>query len=202
VRVCPRTLAIAGAIFAAPAFVLNWAAHGGNLPGPDEADRLDGVFSLFFIAGAALVVAALFTSRPSPLGRRGRLLLHPEAVMVALAATWSALLIIDPEMVEGSKNALLLAGDASWPLHQAFMLVIGISAVRRGAWPSPALYLLFGPAGTIVVLAAAMALDWGLLAAVALGAGWTTAAMGVVLAGRVTEARGTAVLHTGHPATA
>jgi hypothetical protein len=178
------TLAVIGIVLVVPAFFLNYVAHDFTIPGPDEVDRLDGVFSVVFMAGGAFIVAALFTTRPAPLGRKGRWLLGVEAVMVVLALIWSAAVIVDPLAIVDSKNPLFLAGDASWPLHQVFMLVVGIAAVRGGSWPSPARYALFGPVAGVAVAISSMVVGVDILVAVGLGGGWAIAASGVLLAER------------------
>lgn len=174
-----RLLALAGAALAFPAFLINLIAHDGALP-TDDLDRADGVFSFMFMAGAALVVAALVVARPPAFGRRGRWLLVPEAAMVALAAIWAIMLAIDPDLVDSYSNPLVALGDSSWPLHQLFMLVVGIAAMRGGQWPSPQKYALFGPVAAVVVVIASAALELDALAAVALSLSWTTVAAGII----------------------
>jgi hypothetical protein len=174
-----RWLATIGILVAGPAFLMNFVAHGGVMPGPDEVDRVDGAFSLMFMAGVALIVAALIIAVPSPVGRKGRWLLYLEAAMVVLAAVWAGFIIADPANID-SNNPLIVAGDASWPLHQALMLVIGIVAVRAGRWPAPAKYMLFGPFVGVAILLVSAALDLDALAAAAIGGGWTFAAAGVI----------------------
>jgi hypothetical protein len=174
-----RWLATVGALIAGPSFVLNVVAHNGVMPGPDEVDRTDGAFSLMFMAGAALVVAALILVRPSPLGRKGRWLLVPEAAMVVLGGIWAAAIVIDPANVD-SNNPLIVAGDASWPLHQVFMLVIGIAAVRADLWDSPTKFTLFGPVAGILGLGLGFAAGFDHLAAGSIGAGWMIVAIGIV----------------------
>jgi len=176
-----RLLAAVGITLAAPSFVLNVAAHGGEFPGPDSVDRVDGLFSIMFMAGAAFVVAALLLATPAPLGRKGRYLLYVEAVMVALGGMWAALVVNDPNVID-SNNPIVLAGDASWPLHQVFMIVVGIAAVRGGAWPSPARYTLFGPAIGLAGLAFGAIVGIDYLAAIGIGSGWAIAGAGVLAA--------------------
>jgi hypothetical protein len=174
-----RFLAAAGALLAGPAFILNVIAHDGVMPGPDEVDRTDGAFSLMFMAGALLVVAALILVQPSPLGRKGRWLLYVEAAMVVLGGFWAACVIADPQGTVDSNNPLILIGDACWPLHQVFMLVVGITAMRAGRWPSPERFTLFGPTIGLIVLGIGMATGVDALAAAGIGAGWMVAAIGV-----------------------
>lgn len=184
-----KQLAIAGAAIALPSFVLNYITHGGKLPGPDEVDRLDGAWSLVFMCGAALVLTAILLSRPSPVGRKGRHLLYLESVLIALAAAWSVLLIVDPAIVEDPTPAVAIA-DACWPLHQAFMLVVGIVAVRAGRWPAPQRYALFGPVIGLSILAVGAAVDSGLLASVGLGLGWFIAGAGTAAATGAANSQG------------
>lgn len=174
-----RTLAATGIMLAAPAFVLNVFAHDGVMPA-DDLDRVDGAFSLMFMAGAAFVVAAIFAVRPFPLGRIGRRLMYAEAAMVALAAMWAAMLTVDPDWVESTVNPAVILGDASWPLHQAFMLVVGIAALRAKIWPAPERFTLFGPAIGLAVLALGAGTGIDYLAAFGLGLGWTIAGAGVI----------------------
>jgi hypothetical protein len=174
-----RWLATVGALVAGPAFLLNFVAHGGVMPGPEEVDRVDGAFSLMFMGGVALIVLALIVAEPSPLGRKGRWLLYVEAAMVVFAAMWAAFIIADPGNSE-SNHPLLLVGDACWPLHQLLMLVIGIVAVRADRWPSPAKFALFGPAAGVVILLIGAAVDADFLSATAIGAGWVIAAIGMI----------------------
>lgn len=180
-------LAGLGAAIAAPAFLINFAWHDWHLPGPEveELDRMDGVFSFMLMTGVALIVAALYLVRPSPLGRVGRYLLVVEAAMVVLAAIWSAVLIVDTQYVVDNESMLLLAlGDASWPLHQLFMLAIGIAALRHGQWPSPSRYALFGPVAGVVILLIAAASEADVVVAISIGLGWAIAGAGVILATR------------------
>ncbi len=174
-------LAALGALIAGPAFLLNFAWHGGTMPGPNEVDRADGAFSLMFMAGVSLIVAAMIDCRPSPVARKGRWLLYVESAMVALAAVWAGAVIVDPAYADSS-NPLLLAGDASWPLHQALMLVIGIVAVRAGRWPSPARFALFAPTVGVVLVVTSSAVGADVVAAAAIGAGWAIVAAGVLTA--------------------
>lgn len=174
-----KVLAAAGALIAGPAFLLNFAAHGGSMPGPDDVDRMDGGFSLMFMAGVALILAALWLVRPSPLGRKGQYLLGVESAMVVLAAFWAVTIIADPANIDSS-NVLIGIGDACWPLHQALMLLVGVAAVRGGSWPSPERYTLFGPAAGVTVLLVAMATGIDIIAATAIGAGWATVAIGII----------------------
>jgi hypothetical protein len=176
-----RRLAWLGALIAGPSFLLNVAAHGGTMPGPDDVDRVDGAFSVMFMAGAALVVAALWLAQPSPLGRKGRRLLVVESAMVFLGGLWAAIVIVDPEVID-STNPIVLAGDASWPLHQVFMLIIGIVAMRGGSWRPPARYALFGPCFGLAVLAIGALSGIDVLAAAGLGSGWVIVAAGVLAA--------------------
>lgn len=173
-----RILAAIGIALAAPSFVLNVIAHDGVLPS-ENLDRTDGAFSLMLMAGAAFVVAALFAVRPSPLGRIGRRLLVVEAVMVTLAAVWAALLMVDPAIVE-DPNPLVAICDACWPLHQVFMIVVGIAAVRAAHWPKPERFSLFGPAVGLLILGIGAGTGVDLLAAVGIGLGWTIAGAGVI----------------------
>jgi hypothetical protein len=179
VNISPRFLAVTGAAIAGPSFILNAVAHGGELPNVDDVDRLDGLFSLMFMVGAAFVMASLFAVRPSPLGRRGRFLLYPEALMVGLGGMWAVFILADPGFVH-SEAPLVMAGDASWPLHQVFMAVVGATAAVSKRWPSPARFTLFGPAAGIVVLGLGAATGVDLLAAFGIGAGWVITAAGVV----------------------
>ena len=174
-----RPLAIAGALLAGPSFIFNVIAHGGTFPGPDEMDRADGAFSVMFIAGAALVVAALFLVKPSPLGRKGRYLLYVEAILVAMATYWAINATIDPELVD-DPNVLVAICDGAWPLHQVFMLVIGIVAARAKLWPSPERYTLFGPVVGILVLGIGAATGIDYLAAAGIGSGWVITAIGIL----------------------
>jgi hypothetical protein len=174
-----RALAAAGVAIAAPAFVFNYVAHGFELPGPDDVDRLDGVFSLMFMTGVALIVTALIACSPSPLGRKGRHLLYVEAAMVALAGMWSVAIIADPGLSDSS-NPLLIIGDGAWPIHQAFMLIVGIAGLRARRWPSPERYALFGPFFSVVCLMAAWTAGADLLAAVFLSAGWASVGVGIL----------------------
>jgi hypothetical protein len=179
-----RTLATVGALVAGPAFLLNYIAHGGVMPGPDEVDRVDGGFSLMFMAGVALIVAALIVAKPSAVGCKGGRLLWVEATMVGFAALWACFIIADPGNVDSNSPAILL-GDACWPLHQAFMLVIGIVAVRAQRWPRAATYALFGPVAGVATLIVAAALNVDVVAATAIGAGWAIAGVGVFAAASV-----------------
>ena len=183
-----RLLALLGIALAAPAFLITWLGSGFELPSPDDGslDRLDSAMSLVFMAGAALIVAAIYRYDPSPLGRKGRWLLYVEAVMVVFAAAWALWVLIDPDA--NHDNVLLAIFDACWPLHQVFMLFVGIAAVRARRWPSPARYMLAGPAAAVLLLGVSAAVGSDLLAALALGAGWTTAGAAVLLAHR--EERG------------
>jgi hypothetical protein len=182
-----RLLGIAGAAIALPSFVLNYIAHGGEMPDADSMDRLDGVFSLMFMAGAALVVAGIIAFRPSPLGRKGRYLLYVEAAMVTLASVWAVLLIADPDIVRDDVAVPVAIADACWPLHQAFMLVAGISAAVVKLWPSPVRYTLFGPAAGLAVLGVGAGTGVDLIAAIGIGAGWAVAGLGVAAAARSSE---------------
>jgi len=173
-----RTLATTGILVAGPAFLLNFIAHGGVMPGPDEVDRVDGAFSLMFIAGAALIVAALIVATPSPVGCKARWLLYVESTMIVFAAIWACFIIADPANVDSNHPGILI-GDACWPLHQAFMLVIGIVAVRAQLWPRAAAYALFGPFAGVATLIVAAALNVDVVAATAIGAGWAIAGAGV-----------------------
>lgn len=174
-----RWLATVGMLVAGPAFLLNFIAHDGEMPGPDDVDRVDGAFSLMFIAGAALIVGAILLAERSPVGSKWRPLLYVEAAMVVLAAVWAVLIIVDPANKD-SNNPMILIGDACWPLHQALMFVVGIVALRAGPWPSPARYALFGPAAGLGTLLVAAALDIDIIAATAIGAGWVIAGLGVL----------------------
>jgi hypothetical protein len=107
-------------------------------------------------------------------------MLYLEAQMVALAAVWAALLSMDPEIVRSSNNPLVIVGDACWPLHQLWMLVVGIVAVRADSWPSPAKFTLFGPAAGVIVLILASVANVDVIAATAIGAGWAIAGAGVI----------------------
>ncbi|MEX2225910.1 MAG: hypothetical protein WEB52_05600 [Dehalococcoidia bacterium] len=184
-----RWLATVGMLIAGPAFLLNFIAHDGIMPGPDEVDRTDGAFSLMFMAGVALIVAALIITRPSPVGRKGRWLLYAVAAMVVLGAVWSAFIIADPNNRESS-NPLIIVGDASWPLHQALMLVVGIVALRARRWPAPARFALFGPALGVVLVVVSAALNTDIVAATAIGAGWVIAGFGVLAATASHDAAG------------
>ena len=175
-----KWLATVGVLVAGPAFLLNFVAHGGVMPGPDEVDRVDGAFSLMFMVGVGLIVAALLVAQPSPLGCKRRWL-FVEATMVVLAAVWAVFITIDPKNLD-SNNPLIVAGDASWPLHQLFMLFVGILAVRANVWPSPAKFALFGPAAGVIVLLISAVLNADIVAATAIGAGWAIAGAGVIAA--------------------
>jgi hypothetical protein len=175
-----RWLATLGALIAGPSFVLNTLAHDGVMPGPDDVDRLDGAFSVMFMAGAALVVAALFTANPSPLGRRARRLLYVEAAMIAFGTIWAAMLMVNPEWIDNNRNPLVVVGDACWPLHQVFMVVVGLAGIRGGWCPSPARYALFGPAIGLTLLGIGVAIGTDYLAAAGLGSGWVIAAIGIL----------------------
>jgi hypothetical protein len=172
-----RWLAIAGMLIAGPSFILNVFAHDGVMP--EDVDRTDGIFSLMLVAGVALIVMALIAVRPSPVGRRGRWLLYVEAVMVVLAGAWAVCVTADPANAD-STNPFIVIADTCWPLHQAFMLIVGIVAVRAGRWPSPSKFLLFGPVLGLTILGVAFGLGADYLAAAALGGGWVIAGVGVV----------------------
>lgn len=174
-----RWLATVGMLVAGPAFLLNLIAHDGKMPGPDDADRVDGAFSLMFMAGAGLIFAAIVVAERSPAGCNWRHLLRLEAAMITFAAVWAVFIIIDPANKD-SNNPFILIGDASWPLHQALMLIVGIVAVRARQWPSAARYALFGPAAGLVTLLVAAALNIDIIAATAIGAGWVIAGLGVL----------------------
>jgi hypothetical protein len=186
-----RLLGLAGAAVAGPSFLLNVYFHDGIMPGPDEVDRMDGWFSLMFMAGAALCVAALLVARPAPLGPRGRWFLYVEAAMVALGAMWSAFIIADPANID-STNPLILVGDACWPLHQVFMLFVGIAVVRAGRWPSPLRYAAFGPVFGIVALGVGATAGVDYLAAAGIGSGWAIVGLAIAAA-PVLARRGRAV---------
>lgn len=183
-RISTRHLAAAGILIAAPSFLLNVAAHGGTMPGPNDVDRVDGAFSVVFMIGAALVIAALFSARPRPLGGKGLRLLYVEAAMVFMGGLWAVLLVIDPAIVESDTNPVVLIGDACWPIHQVFMLVVGIAGVRGGDWPSPVRYALFGPVVGLTGLAIFAVAGIDVLAAAALGSGWAITGAGVLYATR------------------
>lgn len=176
-----RPLGAFGALVALPAFSLNVIAHGGTLPGPDDVDRLDGVFSLQLMVEVAFIVSGLALARPSPLGRWARWLLYIEAGMVTLAGVWSAMLAVDPALIEDESNPLVVVGDACWPLHQALMLFVGIAAARAALWPSPARYALFGPAVGLTGLLTAAAADLDVVAALSIGIGWAVVGGAVAL---------------------
>jgi hypothetical protein len=182
-------LATVGVLVAAPAFLLNFVAHGGMLTSVEDADRADGAFSLMFMAGVALIVAGLLMAKPSPVGCKGRWLLNIEATMVVWAAIWAIFIIADPGNIE-SNSPLIFIGDACWPLHQLFMIVVGIAAVRAGQWPKPAVYALFGPAAGVIVLLFAAIINVDVIAATAIGAGWAIAGMGVIAVTSRDERRG------------
>jgi hypothetical protein len=175
-----RILGAAGALIAGPSFVLNTYAHDGIMPTADDVDRLDGVFSLLFMAGAALCVAALIFVRPSPLGRRGRWLLYVEAGMVVMGAVWAGFIVADPDNL-GSSNPLVVIGDACWPLHQVFMLVVGIAIVRTGTWRAPLRYAAFGPVLGIVTLFAGVNAGLDYVSAAGIGGGWAIVGAGLAL---------------------
>jgi len=177
--VTPRTLALLGMAFAGPAFVMNVIWHAGTMPGPDEVDRLDGFFSLVFMVGAGAVVAGLLTVEPSPVGRKGRVLLYVEAALVVAGGTWAAIMINDPGAID-SNNPVVLIGDASWPLHQALMLVTGTVAWRAHRWTGSARYALYGPAIGLAALGVGFAAGIDLLAAAGIGSGWVIAALGII----------------------
>lgn len=174
-----KVLAMAGALVAGPAFLLNYTAHGGSLPDVDNVDRADGAFSLMLMAGVALIVTALWLVRPSPLGRKGRYLLGLESLTVVLATMWAVAIIVDPGNLDSS-NAMIVIGDACWPLHQALMLFVGIAAVRGGSWPSPERFALCGPAAGVAVLLAGAATGVDIIAATAIGAGWAIVGVAIV----------------------
>lgn len=190
----PRStfLGIAGAAIAGPAFIMNAITHGGKMPGPNDVDRLEGAWSLAFIVGAALVLAGIFAAARSPLGRKARNLLYVEAALVAAAAAWAVVLIIDPAMVEDPNPAVAVA-DAGWPLHQAFMLVVGIFAARAKLWPSPARYTLFGPAIGLSLLAAGAIAGVDYIAAAGIGSGWVITGLGLASLSRRPNPQGTLV---------
>lgn len=175
----PRTLALLGMALAGPAFVMNVIWHAGTMPGPNEVDRLDGFFSLMFMVGAGAVVAGLLTVDPSPVGKKGRLLLYVEMAMVVFGATWAALVWNDPGAID-SNNPIVLIGNASWPLHQALMLVTGTVAWRAHRWTGAARYALFGPAAGLAALGAGFATGIDLLAAAGIGSGWVIVALGIL----------------------
>jgi hypothetical protein len=175
----PRLLARTGALIAGPSFVLNAAYHGGSMPGPGEIDRADGAFSIMFMVGAALVFAAIVLARPLPLGRKTRWLLAIEAILIAMAFTWAVVGTIDPKAVE-DPNVFVAICDGGWPLHQVFMLVIGISGAVSKKWPSPDRFFLFGPVIGILLLGAGAGAGIDYLAASGIGAGWVIAAIGVL----------------------
>lgn len=181
-----RLLGLAGAAVAGPSFVLNVFFHDGVMPGPDEVDRMDGWFSLMFMAGAALGVAALLLARPAPLGPRGRWFLYVEAAMVALGAMWAGFIIADPGNVD-STNPFVLIGDACWPLHQVFMLFVGIAVVRSGRWASPLRFAVFGPVLGIVILGVGFAAGVDYLAAAGIGSGWAIVGLAIAAAPALTR---------------
>ena len=191
-----KVLAAVGIALAAPSFVFNFLAHDNTLPKIEDMDRIDGAFSLMFMSGAALIVASLVTSNPQPLRGKVRILLGIEAVMVVLAGIWAVLQIVDPEIVRADVHPLVAICDACWPLHQVFMLVVGIAAVRTKAWPSPARFSLFGPVAGLLVLGLGAGLGLDLLAAIGIGTGWAVVGVGVLAANTRPNAEHAARNHT------
>jgi hypothetical protein len=78
---------------------------------------LAGLLAVYFVTGAAG-------------GRRARVLLIVESVVLALAAVWTVGNLFSP----GTEAGIMPALDTMWPLSQLGMLVVAVMVAKKGQW--------------------------------------------------------------------
>lgn len=127
------------------------------------------------IGVAGLLLAAWLTGALGP-GRRARLLLRAEAVLLGLASIWSVVYAIDPAT---QQHVVMVVLDVTWPLSVLLLVPVGWVVLRARVWDPPLRHLplvasLWLPLDVAVLLAA------GDTAALAFRAAWLTVVWGAV----------------------
>jgi hypothetical protein len=125
-----RTLLVGGTMLAVGA--LAWAV-GGALADPDKmqtaADAWDNVTGGMFQIGAAGLLA-VYAATGAIGGRKAKIVLRIESVILALAGAWTIGVIVSP----GANDGIMPLLDACWPLSQLGLLVLGIMVAKKGQW--------------------------------------------------------------------
>jgi cytochrome bd-type quinol oxidase subunit 2 len=123
-RRCGAALVAGSVAWAACALIAGPIADGAN-------SRLELAGSLAFQLALLCLIAALWVTEATGIGRWGRAALSVQLVLVLLAIGWTMPHIFDPNMAD---EGMIVALDTAWPLSMLWLVVLGITVARARRW--------------------------------------------------------------------
>jgi hypothetical protein len=130
IRGCGVAVALGGIVWGAA-----WLLSPSQ---PDRNSHVEIWASGVFQLGLFALLAVMWATAATGIGRWARTALVAEGVAVALAFAWTVPYLFDANRPD---NGLLLVLDPFWPLSMVGLIVIGVLVVRARRWPAPLRYL-------------------------------------------------------------
>lgn len=112
------------AMLAAPFLFVDFLVHG--MGGQFESTSFSGIFSLIYMTGWVCSIIGLLRLKATGETKFGRVILWIQLLLLFLANIWNAWVILQP----GANDVLFRVLDMFWPVSNAFMMVIAITAIR------------------------------------------------------------------------